>query len=177
MILGAALLAALLILLFQRQIDRQLYPREYTLLVTSAAAEYALAPALLYAVIHTESHFNPQAVSSDGARGLMQIMPETFDWLQTKTGENLTPDSLFEPEVSVRYGALLLRYLLDEFDQTETALAAYHAGRGQVNRWLRDPHYSQDGQTLREIPFKDTRHYVDKVMNAYEKYQNLGEKE
>ena len=133
--------------------------------------------ALLLGLIHTESSFRADAVSSVGARGLTQIMPETFEWLQGKTGEDLPLDALFEPEVSVRYGALLLRTLLGEFGAAETALAAYHAGRGRVNEWLRDPESSVDGRTLAQIPAPDTRHYVSKVMKAYAKYDEYIRKE
>lgn len=164
-------LAAVLVYAFRGRIIERLYPKEYANLVEQYAAQYELPPALIYAVIRTESHFDPQALSSVGARGLTQIMPETFDWLMSKTGEQLPHDALYEPEYSIRYGALLLHMLLDEFGQTETALAAYHAGRGQVNRWLKDPDISADGKRLAQIPFPDTRHYVSKVMDAYEKYQ------
>ena len=132
-----------------------------------------MSNALLRGLILTESSFDPRAVSSVGARGLTQIMPETFEWLQSKTGDALPLDALFEPETSVRYGALLLQLLLDEFEAPETALAAYHAGRGRVNQWLRDPAISPDGRTLAKIPAPDTRHYVDKVMKAYAKYDEF----
>ena len=139
-------------------------------LVAGICEMQELDSALLMALIHTESGFDPLAVSAVGARGLTQIMPDTFDWLRSKTGDNLTFDDLFRPEVSVRYGAVMLKYLLDEFGEPETALAAYHAGRGRVNQWLRDPAISVDGYRIDEIPSSDTRHYVFKVMRAYAHY-------
>jgi soluble lytic murein transglycosylase len=142
----------------------------YFELVEPICEDHGLDSALLMALVFTESSFDPQAISSVGARGLTQIMPETFEWLQGKTGESQPLDSLFEPEISLRYGALLLRLLLDEFGLPETALAAYHAGRGRVNQWLRDPAISPDGLTLTSIPSSDTRHYVSKVMKANMKY-------
>ena len=161
----------MLLLLCRPQIERKLlYPWDYYELVSQAAREHGVSNALLRGLILTESSFDPRAVSSVGARGLTQIMPETFDWLQSKTGESLPLDALFEPETSVRYGALLLQLLLDEFGTPETALAAYHAGRGRVNQWLRDPAISADGRTLADIPSPDTRHYVNKVMKAYGRY-------
>jgi len=128
---------------------------------------------LMLALIRTESGFNPNAVSSAGARGLTQIMPDTFEWLQTRTGSNLPQEALFEPEISIRYGVLFLHMLLEEFGHTETAIAAYHAGRGRVNAWLRDPEISPDGATIPHIPTPQTRHYVNKVMRAYERYQSI----
>ena len=171
------LLAALLVFLLWPRIEEPLqelfYPVEYRTLIEGACEAQGLEPALLMALAFTESSFDPLAVSSVGARGLTQIMPETFDWLLLKTREKLFFDNLFEPEVSLRYGALLLRLLLDEFGAPETALAAYHAGRGRVNQWLRDPAVSPDGYRLEHIPTNDTRHYVNKVMRAYGKYEEI----
>jgi soluble lytic murein transglycosylase len=169
------LLTAVLLLgaLLKPRIERQQYPRRQEALVRHNATEYVLDENLLFAVIRTESSFDPCAVSSVGARGLTQIMPDTFRWLQSKTGEQLPLDSLFDPETSVSYGALLLRLLLEEFGTPEVALAAYHAGRGRVNQWLKDERLSPDGKALAQIPIDDTRHYVHKVMKAYQKYMEL----
>lgn len=154
------------------------YPCKYTFEIEKYADEYDVPRALLFAVIHTESGFDPNAVSSAGALGLTQITPETFHWLQTKTGESLPDSALYEPEVSVRYGALFYSMLLSEFGgDIRTAVAAYHAGRGQVNAWLRDGQYSADGKTLDTIPSRDTNHYVYKVTKAINIYNNLYEKE
>lgn len=154
------------------------YPCKYTFEIEKYADEYDVPRALLFAVVHTESGFDPNAVSSAGALGLTQITPETFHWLQTKTGEALPDSALYEPEVSVRYGALFYSMLLSEFGgDIRTAAAAYHAGRGQVNAWLRDGQYSANGKTLDTIPSRDTNHYVYKVMKAINIYNNLYEKE
>ena len=154
------------------------YPCKYTFEIEKYADEYDVPRALLFAVIHTESGFDPNAVSSAGALGLTQITPETFHWLQTKTGETLPDSALYEPDVSVRYGALFYSMLLSEFGgDIRTAVAAYHAGRGQVNAWLRDGQYSADGKTLDSIPSRDTNHYVYKVTKAINIYNNLYEKE
>ncbi len=154
------------------------YPCKYTFEIEKYADEYNVPRALLFAVIHTESGFDPNAVSSAGALGLTQITPETFHWLQTKTGETLPDSALYEPDVSVRYGALFYSMLLSEFGgDIRTAVAAYHAGRGQVNAWLRDGQYSADGKTLDIIPSRDTNHYVYKVTKAINIYNNLYEKE
>jgi soluble lytic murein transglycosylase len=152
-------------------LERQLYPRKYADLTARYAAEYAVPEALLFAVIRTESSFRPNAVSNVGARGLTQIMPETFRWLQSKTGEQLPLDTLFTPEVSIRYGALLLHLLLEEFvaGGAPYAAAAYHAGRGQLNQWLQN----SEGRPLEQIAAPATRHYMRKVMQAYEKYTKL----
>ncbi len=149
------------------------YPRQYVEIVEENAEHFDIDKALLYAIIKTESGFDKNAVSSVGAKGLTQITPDTFKWLQTKTGDNYEEDALFEPEISIYYGAYFLDMLLDEFGNTETAIAAYHAGRGKVNEWLADPRISPDGETLENIPYKDTAGYVKKVMKNTEKYKNI----
>jgi hypothetical protein len=82
------------------------------------------------------------------------------------TGESYDEEALFEPEISIKYGAFFLGLLLDEFEDTKTALAAYHAGRGQVNKWLVNPEYSADSKKLDNIPFEDTSAYAEKVMKV-----------
>lgn len=146
------------------------YPCGYSEEVEKNAREYGIDEALLYALIETESGFDKNALSSAGAKGLTQITPETFAWLQTKTGESYGEDSLYDPEISVKYGAFFLSILLDEFGDTKTALAAYHAGRGRVNEWLSDRRYSSDGEKLDVIPYEDTDFYARKVEKIRKRY-------
>lgn len=152
------------------KISEYLYPKKYSEYVEKYAAEYEISKYLLYAVIRTESSFNPDAVSSVGARGLTQITEDTFDWLLTKTDENYSFDDLFTPEISIKYGALFLSILQQEYAITETVIAAYHAGMGNVSGWLIDSRYSDDGQHLKTTPISDTNHYINKVVSAMDKY-------
>ena len=154
---------------------RSAYPVEYEEYVEAYAAEYGLPPSLLYAVIRTESDFNPEAVSSAGAVGLMQLTEDTFSWAQYRCGveEELPQEQRFAPETSIHYGSCVLALLEEMYGVRETALAAYNAGMGNVNRWLTDEAYSDDGRTLKEIPYPETRHYVEKVLKAQEIYQRL----
>ncbi|HZJ77382.1 MAG TPA: lytic transglycosylase domain-containing protein [Clostridia bacterium] len=139
----------------------------------NAPLEYDLEKEFLYAVIKTESSFKTDALSSAGAQGLMQITPETFEWLQMKMGgEHLVLDCN-DADLNVKYGAYFLKLLLDEFENKNTALAAYHAGRGRVNEWLDNPDFSTDGVTLDSIPYRDTEYYVKKVNKAENIYRNL----
>lgn len=149
------------------------YPKEYSSLIETYAEEYDVDKALLYALIECESGFDKNAISSVGAKGLTQITPETFKWLRSKTGESYTDDALFEPEVSIKYGAFFLGMLLEEFGDTKTALAAYHAGRGQVNEWLENPEYSKDSKKLDVIPFEDTSAYAQKVIRVKDLYSKI----
>ena len=150
------------------------YPLKYASIVSTCAEEYDLPPSLIYAVIRTESHFREDAVSSAGAKGLMQLMDTTYEWIQTKIpGEPQPPERIFEPEVNIRCGAKVLDVLHDIFKNSETAVAAYNAGDGTVSKWLKDPAYSTDGEMLTHIPYTETANYVKRVQNAQEKYQTL----
>lgn len=177
-LLGLTLLVGTALFYTGKTVLKAVYPMAYTDEIEKYAEEYDLPRELLYAVIHTESGFDPWAVSDAGAMGLTQITPETFRWLQTKTGETLEDAELYDPETSIRYGALFYHMLLTEFDgDIKTAAAAYHAGRGQVKTWLSDERYSENGKTLDAIPTRDTAHYARKVLRAINVYTNLYEKE
>jgi len=156
---------------------QEMYPLQYTAMVEKYAAENGLDPYFVYAVIRTESGFNPNACHENtNASGLMQLLPSTFAWLQSKTGETLAPGQIFDPETNIRYGTFYLGLHFQKYGSTELAAAAYHAGPGKVDEWLADGEYSNDGVSLQDIPFKDTRHYVGKINQAYEKYKKLYEK-
>lgn len=149
------------------------YPIKYEEYVEKYSREFGVEENLIYAIIKTESSFNPDAVSSANAGGLTQITPETFEWLKIKLGEENKDLSLFDPETSIKYGAFFISYLLNEFGDTDTAVAAYHAGRGRVNGWLEDKELSPDGKTLLKIPVSETAHYVKKINKALNVYNNL----
>ena len=154
------------------------YPLKFSELVTSYAEEYGFEPSLVYAVIRTESGFDPQAVSYKKAIGLMQITKDTFDWAQIRSPEkeSLPAERLYDPEINIHYGIRVLSLLKEEFSDTTTMLAAYNAGIGNVRRWLKDPAYSDDGVRLKSIPFRETRNYVRKIPSAkwiYERLYNI----
>lgn len=150
------------------------HPLKYTDYVGRYAAANGIDKYLVYAVIKTESGFDSNAVSGVGARGLMQIMEETFDWISYKLNDDeAVYADMFDPEQNIRYGCYLLGYLCDEFDDTNAAIAAYHAGLGNVNKWLSDSRYSADGVHLDNIPISDTAHYVDKINKAMDIYIRL----
>lgn len=168
-----ALIAILVPILFG--LSMVLYPIRYQDTVEAVAKQYDLPPSLLYAVIHTESGFRPDAQSSADAKGLMQITDDTYNWARQmgKTGEKKDVSVLYDPETNIRYGALILRLLYKEFDNTEAVLAAYNAGQGHVRTWLKDPQYSQDGCNLKTIPFRETKNYVKRVLRTQKRYQTL----
>lgn len=152
------------------------YPQKYEQQVQKYAKEFGVEEPLIYSVIRTESGFRPEVVSSAGAMGLMQLMPSTFDWLQQELEGSVTysSDSLLDPDVNIRYGTYLLSKLLKEHNgDIKTAAAAYNAGTANVQSWLSDGAYSQDGKTLSNIPFDETRTYVDRVSEGYEMYKKI----
>lgn len=152
---------------------KALYPHKYADIVEKYSAQYGVDENLIYAVIRTESSFRTDAGSEVGAAGLMQIMPETFEWLCMRMGVQAQFPELYEPDTAIRFGTYLLHLLQDEFGDTRTLLAAYHAGSGQVSGWLRDASVSSDGKTLERIPFPDTAHYVQKVERAMKMYTKI----
>lgn len=124
------------------------------------------------AVIRQESNFRSDAVSRVGARGLMQLMPETVDDIALRRGAQTPGDRIFEPRINLDYGCWYMRYLLDRFDgETATAIAAYNAGPGIVAQWLEDTAYSADGRTLKTIPYNETAHYVERVLGYWADYK------
>lgn len=153
---------------------RMEHPIKYSEYVEKYAKENDIDKYLVYAVIKTESGYDSNAVSNVGARGLMQIMENTFDWIKLKLGDEETLyHEMYVPEENIRYGCYLLGYLYDEFGNIDATMAAYHAGRGNVNEWLSNPAYSSDGVHLDVIPISDTAHYVDKINNAIAIYKKL----
>lgn len=160
-----------------KNLGRVLHPTDYDEYVYQYSETYEVDPNLVFAVIKAESNFNPDAESQVGALGLMQIMPETFEWLQTYKNGEATMDYtyLYDPEVNIEYGCIFLQFLLDKYSSEETAIAAYNAGFGAVDGWLADENYSYDGETLYDIPYPETETYVQKVMLAKNYYENNGE--
>jgi len=150
------------------------YPLAYEDLIARYSDDYGLDPHLVAAIINVESGFDPEAVSRVGAQGLMQIMPETGEWIAGKLSVE-SPPNLFDPETNISMGAWYLGFLEERFGHDrDLVLAAYNAGHGRVAEWLEDPQYS-DGAVLTSIPYEETEDYVKKVNHAYEKYKEYYE--
>lgn len=152
-----------------------IYPQKYSELVEKYSREFGVEESLVYAVIFTESGFDPNARSNVGAIGLMQIMPDTFQWLQMKmkTDTTLASDALYEPETNIKYGVFFLSLLINEFGCDRLAIAAYHAGRGSVNSWINNELVSRNDCEIDDIPTSDTGHYVSKVEDARGVYLDI----
>lgn len=155
------------------RIDRRLYPLGYSEYVERYSALYGVPVHIIYAVIKVESNFQSNAVSSAGAIGLMQLMPETFTWLCTLQKETLDEGMLYDPETNIRYGVYYLSYLYREFGLWESVYAAYNAGPTNVKSWSTDTRYADANGALTEIPYPETRAYVKKVGEAVALYEKL----
>jgi len=171
-----AVLGAFYIGRYCRQVEYARYPLKYRELIEETAETFELEPWHVAAVICCESGFRETAVSSVGARGMMQIMPDTGEWLAGKFGEEsiYDPEMLFTPETNVKYGCWFLNWLMKRYDGDRTlATVAYHAGHGTLDKWLSDEEISPDGKTLSRIPYSSTAAYVERVLRACGKYQEL----
>ncbi len=154
---------------------RWLYPLPYVPLIVAEAGRNGLDPLLVAAVIRVESRFRPDATSSVGARGLMQILPETGRWVAGRIGlRTFHPDQLFQPEVNVAVGTWYLAYLRTEFGgNLAAALAAYNGGRHNVRAWLKSGRWDGTVSGAGAIPFPETRYFVRAVMRDWRIYRWL----
>jgi soluble lytic murein transglycosylase len=149
---------------------RTVYPLEHKDLIRQSARRNDLDPAMVVAVIYAESGFREGAVSERGAIGLMQLLPATAEEIARRTGgERFEVADLRDPRVNIRYGSNYLKYLLERYDGSQVeALAAYHAGVRNVDRWAAR---AGGDFTLDVIPFPDTRAYVSEVVNLTAVYR------
>ena len=170
------IIASVILIGGKYSIKNYIYPYKYSEIVNKYSYEYDLDPLLVLSVIKTESNFNIESESIKGAKGLMQIMDSTGEWIAEKLEvDNFNPNMIYEPEINIRFGCWYLNNLLMEFGDLSLALAAYNGGSGNVTKWLNDPEYSSDGENLTYIPFKETKKYVDKVSTRYNIYKFIYE--
>lgn len=158
--------------LFKKAVSELSLPLAYSDVIRQQAAEKHLDPALVAAVIYAETKFDPRP-SSAGAQGLMQILPQTAEFLARRSGATtFTVSDLAKPQVNIAYGSYYLRYLLDRYGgQVMPALAAYNGGETNVDGWIARAR-SEGGQlTVQDIPFPQTRAYVLRVLQAQQDYR------
>ena len=146
---------------------RVTHPLEYEGEIRASAREFGVEPSLVAAVIRTESRFDPEVESPQGAYGLMQLLPETARFIAQRTG---IEGDYRDPATNVRIGTRYLSYLQDRYSGDERlVLAAYNSGEGRVDGWLSD----EDFDVSRDIPFAETRDYVENVLEARKVYEEL----
>jgi len=154
---------------------QRFYPYPYQELISENSDIYQVDPYLVLAIIKTESRFFAGARSRVGAIGLMQIMPETGKWIAEKMRiAEFAADKLYEPRYNIPMGIWYVSYLYEIFDQnTIKAVAAYNAGATKVKRWLQEGLWSGDIRDLKQIPYQETRKYVDQVLFNYQVYKYI----
>ena len=154
-------------------LENILYPEAYSDSVNRYALQYGLDRNLVFGVIKTESNFVRDAHSGK-AMGLMQLTDDTAEWVCRRIDVNVDAIDLAAPDDNIRLGCFYLAYLIQKYDENiDVALAAYNAGPANVDRWLSDKKYSDDGKTLKSIPYKETREYVTKVNKQWKKYDEI----
>src|SRR5215203_3538859 len=157
-----------------KAVQEVVLPLRHEDIIRQQAADKGLDPALIAGVIYTESRFRDQT-SHAGAKGLMQILPSTADDIARKSGGTaFVQGDLADPQVNISYGSFYLRYLLKRYGGNEVlAIAAYNAGEGRVDRWIFDArHDGEEFDHLRHIPFPETRHYVEQVLEVRSRYRS-----
>ena len=146
---------------------RTMYPLRYEASIREVSQENGLEPVFVAGVIYTESRFRPEVESHREAYGLMQLLPESARFIQRKSG---IKGDYRDPEVNIRLGTWFLGYLEERYNGDERLmLAAYNSGEGNVDAWVS----GQGFDIAQDIPFKETREYVDTALEAKQTYQEL----
>jgi len=178
-IVALALLFVVFILFYVIKIQDKIlvffYQKEYNQYVEKYSDEYGVDENLIYSIIRNESNFNPDAVSSSDAKGLMQIMDGTVKDVANGINE-LEYDSLdvFDPETNIHLGVNYISELLKKYNYVvPLAIAAYNAGFGNVDKWIENRIIKSDGSDIENIPFKETNLYVRKVLRDWEIFGSI----
>lgn len=179
-LLLALILAVILAFSSADNLKKAAFPTKYSEYVEYYAGKYSIDPLLLYAIIRTESGFSSDAVSEVDARGLMQITEVTYQWIKGRIAptEEMSFDSLYDPEVNIRFGSNYWACCLERYgNDIATAAAAYFSGWGTVDELLKKDEYSKDGKTLEVFPYEGMSQYVQKIKRNYSMYQKIYESE
>jgi soluble lytic murein transglycosylase len=172
-VLAVAIGVTLSLPLVRKAVNELSLPLAYSGVIRQQATANHLPPSLVAAVIYAETKFDPRD-SAAGAMGLMQVMPQTAAFLAHRSGATtFSTSDLDTPQVNIAYGSYYLRYLLDEYHGSVTlALAAYNGGESNVDRWLAEARADGHTFTIADIPFPETRAYVERVLSAEGEYRH-----
>lgn len=155
-------------------VGRYIYKTSYVDFINAECSKYEINPTEILSIIKAESNFNPNAVSSKNAIGLMQITLETANWCCERINMGyVTQADLCVPETNIKIGVYYYNYLLDRYNNINTALAAYNAGMGNVDRWLEVEEFSTDGTKITKTPYPETNRYITKINNNIKIYKLL----
>jgi soluble lytic murein transglycosylase len=177
-LLAVILLLGCIVLAFNyKKILKNFFPVQYSKNVLEHSAKYELDPYLVYSIIKVESKFNPYAKSQKGAAGLMQITPQTGNYIaKLLNRENFDEGTLYNPDLNIEFGCYYFSKLYKDFDNNiDIALAAYNGGRGNVNKWIKTDDNGKKVLKIDDIPFKETKSYIIKVKRNYKIYRLLYE--
>ena len=134
---------------------------KYDKTISRYCNEFNVEENIIKSIIYVESNFNSKVTSSKGAIGLMQILPSTAVFISKML--KVKEYDLYNPDDNIRFGTAYYCYLNKKFKDSYTAIAAYNAGEGNVLAWLKLAEYSLDGITLKQIPFNETKRYVERI--------------
>jgi len=156
-------------------LQKIIYPYPHRTIIEKYAAQYGVDPLFVLAVIREESKFLPQSESHKGAKGLMQLMPSTAQSIAESIGDKAYSDKdILNPEKNIQYGTWYIASLQKLFSNNQTlVIAAYNGGRGHVQEWIKSGQIDPENLRQQDIPFKETRDYVGRVLNSYQKYIKL----
>lgn len=167
----------LCVLKVPNKIMKILYPIEYENLVTLYSQEYQVDEYLIYAIIKAESNFEIDAVSSKGAKGLMQLMENTAKDVVKRVNIDISSEDLseklLEPDININLGTKYISILLQKYGNIPVALTAYNAGIGTVDNWIEKGIIKENGEDIENVPYKETNQYVRKILGSYKIYQEL----
>jgi len=156
-------------------LEKVIYPYPNQEIIENYATLYGVDPLLVVSVIREESKFDSKSESHKGAKGLMQLMPSTAQSIAESLGDKTyKEEDLLNPEKNIQYGTWYLASLQKVFaNNTTLVTAAYNGGRGHVQEWIKNGQINPNKISLQDIPFKETRDYVGRVLNSYGKYVKL----
>jgi len=151
------------------------FPLAYWDSIQKKSQEHSLDPYLILALIRQESLFNPAALSSASAFGLMQLLPSTANRTATRLGlQRLEPRDLFDPELNLTLGIPYLKELLERYSHSlPKAIAAYNAGENAVDRWEKQLKTEDEDEFIERIPYSETRLYVKLVLRNHQSYRRI----
>lgn len=172
-IIAAASVALALLLLLAGLWRISGYKRFFQASVEKWSRYYSVDEYLIYGMIYAESGGREQAQSSAGAVGLMQLMPQTAKWLAWREGIEYSEEMLLQGDYSIRLGCAYAAFLFERYDNYDCVIAAYNAGHGAVDKWLKDPEFSRDGKTLYRVPYAETENHIVRVNRARSIYLAL----
>jgi len=154
---------------------KYIYPYPYQNMIAHYARSHDLETPLVAGVIMSESKFQDEVHSDTGAIGLMQVMPETAEWIAQQIDEpSFSVEKLHDPNTNIRFGTWYLSSLQKEFCGNEVLmLAAYNAGRGNVHEWMDMYGWDMNFKDINQIPYQETREYVARVLKNKTKYRSL----